>query len=202
MVGRITRDLEERQKLLQELEAVKDQLGTDERNLLDVNLLSLKASNNRDQGIKNTKEFNEFRMQLAETNFGDFARKHPKDDYFKAEYMEFLHANHGAPIALDSLNALATPAQKQLGFYIAYQAALEIELGNIESAIELSKTLNEKMTDPSYTAPLMLQAQIYMAQDSLEQAKQYVDKVVEMDSNHLIAVGLQNYLNSELNKLQ
>lgn len=202
LVGRITRDLEERQKLLQELEALKDQIGTDERKLLDVNLLSLKASNNRDQGIKNTQEFNEFRMQLAETNFGDFARKHPVDDYFKAEYIEFLHANQGAQVALDSLNALATPAQKQLGFYIAYKAALEIELGNIEAAIELSKTLNEKMTDPSYTAPLMLQAQIYMAQDSLEEAKQYVDKVVEMDSNHLIAVGLQNYLNSELNKFQ
>ncbi|GAB5555301.1 MAG: hypothetical protein Sapg2KO_48920 [Saprospiraceae bacterium] len=200
LVGRITRDLEERQKILQELEAVKDQVGPDERKLIEVNMLSLEAANNRDQGIKNTQEFNKSRMQLAETNFGDFARKYPSDDYFKAEYIEFLHANHGAQVALDSLNAMATSAQKQLGFYISYSASMELELGNLDKTIELSRKLNEKMTDPSYTAPLMLQARIYMAQDSLLKAKAYVDKVVEMDANHIIALGLQSRINNSLNK--
>lgn len=200
LVGRISRDLEERQKLLQELEAIKDQVGPDERKLLEVNMLILEAANNRDQGIKNTQEFNKNRMQLAETNFGDFARKYPDDDYFKAEYIEFLHANRGTQVALDSLNAMATSAQKQLGFYISYSASMELELGNLDKAIELSKILNKKMTDPSYTAPLMLQARILMAQDSLQKAKAYVDKVVEIDTNHIIALGMQSRINNSLEK--
>ena len=198
LVGRITRNLEERQELLKELELVKNQADEDERLLLDVNLLSLEAANNRDQGIKNSAESGEFRRALAETNFGKFSRKYPNDNYFKAEYIETLHANHGARLALDSLRALATSAQMKLGFYISYSATLALELGNIEEAISLEKVLNQTLTDASYTSPLMLKAQIYMAQDSLQKAKEYVSKVVEMDPNHIIAMGTLSQINREL----
>lgn len=196
-VGRITRNLEERQELLQELEFVKNQASEDERLLLDVNLLSLEIANNRDQGIKNSETLKRKR-QLAETNFGKFSRKYPDDNYFKAEYIEFLHVNHGARVALDSLRALASVDQMKIGFYISYSAILELELGNIEKAISLAKVLKETLSDPSYTSPLMLDAQIYMAQDSLQKAKKLVNLVLEMDSNHLIALGKQSLINHAL----
>ncbi|MEO0337857.1 MAG: hypothetical protein AAF242_01455 [Bacteroidota bacterium] len=198
LLGRITRDSEERREILADLEARKDQADADERLLLDVNLLSIQAANNRDLGIKNSKAFNEQRFQLAEKNFGQFARKYPRDAYFKAEYIEFLHHNHGAQIALDSLHKLATKSQKQLGFYQSYAATLELELGNIEQAKALCNQLEESLSDPSYTSPLMCKVGIYMAEGDYPAAKQLIDQVVQMDSNHLIALGTQQGIDAQL----
>ena len=102
LVGRITRDAAEKQQLLKDLQLNMTQAGPDERKLLEVNMLSIAASVNRDRGTSNTAEFNKIRREIAEKNFGAFARKYPEDNYFKAEYIEFLHANHGAQTALDS----------------------------------------------------------------------------------------------------
>ena len=77
----------------------------------------------------------------------------------------------------------------KLGFYISYSATLELELVNIEKAISLSKVLSETLSDPSFASPLMLKARIYIFQDSLKKAMEYVNKVVEMDLNHI----LRNY---------
>ena len=198
MVARITRNLEERQEILTYLQARKDQIGADQRMLLDVNIQSHIAANNRDLGIANSADFNQARRELAETNFGAFARKYPEDDYFKAEYIEFLHHNHGAQVALDSIEHLATPRQKMLGFYIGYAAALELELGNIDKAQVLSNKLEITLTDPSYLSPLMTKAQIFQAQDSLQNALALVNKVVAADPNHLIAVSMQSRLNQIL----
>ncbi len=191
MIGRITRDLEERQSLFAELDSLKDNASEDERLLLDVNLLSMQSANNRGLGIPNMPEDNRKRVSLAETNFGKFSRKYPSDNYFKAEYIEFLHAIYGAKVALDSLNILATPEQQQLGFYLAYAADLELELGNTDRAMALSMVLDEKLGDPSYLSPLMLKANIYISFDSLEKASELVDRVVAADSNHMIAKGMQ-----------
>lgn len=201
LVARIARDVQEKQELLKDLQLNIAEAAPDERKLLEVNMLSIAASVNRDRGISNTPEFNERRRELAEKNFGDFIRKYPDDDYFKAEYIEFLHANHGAQTALDSLNALATEDQMSLGFFISYQATLELELGNTNTAIKLQGLLNQQLNDPTYTSPLMLQAQIYVAQDSLLKARALVDKVVAMDPNHLIALGMQQQLRKPIEDL-
>jgi hypothetical protein len=198
LIARITRDAQEKEQLLKDLQLNITAAGPEERKLLEVNMLSIAASVNRDRGISNTQEFNERRRDLAEKNFGEFIRKYPEDDYFKAEYIEFLHANHGARTALDSLNALATKDQMSLGFFISYKATLELELGNTNTAIELSEQLNQQFDDPGYTSPLMLKAQIYMAQDSLLKASALVDKVVAMEPNHLIAHGMQQQLQKVL----
>ena len=198
MVARITRILEERQEILTYLEARKNQVGADERMLIDVNIQSHIAANNRDQGIANSPQFNQSRRQLAEKNFGAFARKHPEDNYFKAEYIEFLHLNYGAHVALDSITHLATPRQKELGFYISFAASLELELGNIEQAQLLSDKLDKTLIDPSYLSPLVLKAQILMQKDSLEKAAELIKRVVESDPNHLIAVGMLKQLRKQL----
>lgn len=198
LVGRITRDLEERQKLLQELEQIKDQTTVDEQLLLDIFMPSMEAMNNRDQGIRSTPEASQKRRAQSETNFRKFAHKHPEESYIKAEYIEILHANHGAQMALDSLNALASEEQKPLGFYISYKATLELELGNLDAATTLLRQLKTSFPNPTHTSSYMLQAQIYMAQDSLQKASALVNKVVSMDSNHLIALGMQSRINKAL----
>jgi len=86
----------------------------------------------------------------------------------------------------------------KLGFYISYSASLELELGNIEEAIVLEKVLSQTLSDASHTSPIVLKAQIYMAQDSLQKAKEYVSKVVEMDPNHIIALVTLSQINRDL----
>lgn len=191
LVGRITRNLEERLKLTAELEAILDDLAPDERKLVEVNLLSLKAANNRDRGISNSVEFNQKRRQLAEQNFGAFARKYPEDDYFKAEYIEFLHANHGARTALDSIEALTLPRQRVLLFFMTYKASLHLELGDTPRATKLLMEVKEQVNDPSYLSPLVLESSILETEGKLTEAKSLIDKVVSSDTNHLIAKGIQ-----------
>ena len=200
MVARITQNLKERQQLLKELQKTKYQVKGDDRPLLNVNLLSIIAANNRDLGIKNTKEFNQNRWKIAENNFGIFARKHPNDNYFKAEYIEVLHLNHGAQTALDSLNILTNDKQKELGFFIAYEAELQLELGNLKKAAELLKRLESQHTNLSYNSTLVLKARILKHQDSLQKAKTIIDRVIQKDTNHLIAKGLQMQLENLLKK--
>ena len=192
LVGRITRNLEERQRLLSELQAIKDQVAEDERLLLDIFMPSMQAMNNRDQGIRSSAQAGRDRRARAEINFRKFVHRHPEESYILAEYIETLHANHGAQTALDSLNALASDAQHVLGFFMSYKASLELETGNTEAAKELLNILRYALPDSSYTSPLMLEAQIYMAQDSLLQAGKLINKVVKMDPNHLIALGMKN----------
>ncbi len=198
MVARITRDLDERKEILEFLLQNIDQVDPDERMLLDVNILSHIAANNRDQGMPNSQEFNQSRRVLAEKNFGAFARKFPEDNYFKAEYIEFLHANHGAQMALDSLKLLALPNQLKLGFYITYQAALNLELGNVDKAKELLAEYKSIHTNPSYLSPMVLEAQILQAEQKLEEALILMNQVIEADSNHLIAVGMKARLEQQI----
>ena len=129
LVGRITRNLDEREKLLQELLAVKNKANKDESLLLDVYLLSVEAYNNRDKGIKGSSEFMSQRAQMAELNFREFVHKYPDDDYVKAEYIEWLHFIYGPKAALDSLNYLATKRQLKLGFLYKLLSKFGIRIG-------------------------------------------------------------------------
>lgn len=198
LVGRITRNLEERQQLLSELEAINGKVGEDEQLLLDIFIPSMRALNNRDQGIRSSPEAGEERRAKAEANFRKFVHKHPEESYILAEYIETLHANHGAQTALDSLNTLASEEQDILGFFISYKATLELETGNTDSARALLNILRYALPDPAYTSPLTLEAQILIAQDSLHEASKLVNKVVEMDPNHLIALGMKNRIDRAL----
>ena len=198
LVGRITRDLNEREKLLQELLTLDTETNTDENLLLEVYLSSIKAYNNRDKGIPGSSEFKDQRRQVATSNFRKFVHKYPDDDYVKAEYIEWLHFTHGPQAALDSLTHLANERQLKLGFYIGYAASLALELGNIEKAIALSEDLQELMIDSTYTSYLKLKSEIYMAQDSMQKAKVYIDRVLQIDPNHLIALGMQSEIDKKL----
>ena len=197
LVGRITRNLDERQKLLEELLSVQDKVSPDEQLLLEVYLSSMESYNNRDKGIRASAESMAKRKQMVETNFKEFVRKYPNDDYVKAEYIEWLHVIHGPKAALDSLNLLATVEQKKLGFYISFAASLELELGNLEKAVALSRDLKNLMADSTYTSYKKLKAEIYVTQDSLQKAKRYLDQILEIDPNHIIALGMLSKIEAQ-----
>ncbi len=202
LVGRITRDLEEREQILADIRTNQQQAGDDEKLILDVNLFSLEATNNMARGKPSPPELTDLRQELAERNFGEFARKYPDDNYIKAEYIEFLNRRYGAETALDSLRVLATDRQRKLGFYISYEAQLELDLGNVVKATELCNELTPLMRDSSYLTQVVLQSRILAEQDSLEKARQLIDKAVSIDPNHLIAVGLRRQIRARANSVK
>ena len=191
LVGRITQDLEERERILNDIRENQEEANEDERLLLDVNLFSLEATNNMAKGKSNPPELLKLRQELAERNFGAFARKYPEDTYFKAEYIEFLNRNYGAQMALDSLRSLTTNDQRQLGFYISYEGLLELELGNIDQAIRLADELTPLMLDSTYLTQMVLESRILLELDSISFAQMIINKVVQTDPKHLIALGLK-----------
>ena len=195
LVGRITRNTQERERILAELESLKHKAHPDESVLLDCNLMAIQAYNNRDRDIID-KEFNKSRMILGEDHYGRFQRKYPMDNYHKAEYIEFIHHNRGPQTALDSMYALALPNQLELGFYQRYAALLHLELGQMDEAIRLSKALNDNPAYASMPSSLILQANILMRQDSTSKALRLTKQVIDMDSNHLGAIGLKRSIES------
>jgi len=198
IVGKITTNLQERQSILKQLQAKKEHVSDDERLLLDDLLLVLELMHARDQSIKLAPEFYENFYESAEKSMRTFIHKYPHESYIKAEYIEVLHANHGAQTALDSIDALTTPEQKTVPFYISYAATLETELGNFDKALEKADQLKKLIANENAPAVYYTYAQIYLAMDSLDLGKTNIEKVILLDSKHQLAYRVQKVINQKL----
>ena len=198
IVGKITTNLDQRKAILKELEAKKDQVSEDERLLLNDLLSILQIFNAREQGIKLPPEFYTNFYNSAEKSMRTFIHKYPHESYIKAEYIEVLHSNHGAQTALDSMEALTTPKQKILPFYISYAATLETELGNFEKALVKADHLKKVIGDDEAPAIYYTYAQIYLAMDSIDLAKTNIEKTIQLDAKHQLAYRVQNVIDQKL----
>ncbi|MGB3799762.1 MAG: hypothetical protein WA952_08085 [Lewinella sp.] len=187
LVGKNTRDLSERTALLKELKKVRHTVSADNRFLLDITLKTLELFNARDRGETLDSTFVREFYLLGENNYRKFIHRYPRETYMKAEYIEFLHANHGPAVALDSMRTLFTEEQQTVPFFLSYSAILESELGNHQSALDLAERLRTLVNDPDVPEPHVLYAKVYTAMDSLILAKGYIDRALVLDSNHIIA---------------
>ena len=187
IVGKITTNLEERLDIYYKLESKKENVTIDERLLLDDLLLVLQLFNARDQGIKLDSDFYKDFYASSEKGMRAFIHKYPHESYIKAEYIEVLHANHGAQAALDSIEVLATPQQKMLPFYLSYAAFLESELGNYEHAFEKANQLKKVINNDQAPAVHYTYAQLYLDMDSLNMAKTNIEKTIALDPKHQLA---------------
>jgi hypothetical protein len=91
------------------------------------------------------------------------------------------------------MKVLATDHQKKLPFYITYGVLLKAELGGFKTAFSDLDTLDETLVSKPYAL-----GSIYFRMDGLKLAKQYIDKAVSLDKNHLIAQGLKITINKRL----
>ncbi len=191
LVGRISTDLNERSTIYRELGTGKTKAKDYERLLLDAYLSSINIMNIREQESELKPELISKHRTLSETNFSKVIQKFPEATYVKAEYIEVLHALYGAKPALDSLHKLVTENEQDIPFFINYAASLEAELGNFENALLIANRLSEILNDTTLPEPYMLFAKIYFEMDSIDNAKPYIEKAVELDPKHLIAQGLK-----------
>jgi len=202
IVGKITTNLEERLAIYNELEIRKTNATTDERLLLDDLLLVLKLFNSRDQGVKLDEAFYENFYESSEKGMRSFIHKYPHESYIKAEYIEVLHANHGAQTALDSIDVLTTPQQKTLPFYLSYAAFLESELGNYEKALAKANQLKQIINNDQAPAVHYTYAQLYLDLDSLDLAKTNIEKAIALDPKHQLAFRVKAKVDEKLNEQQ
>jgi len=202
IVGKITTNLQERQSILKELELQKEHVPADERLLLDDLLLVLELMNARDQNIKLAPEFYTNFYESAEKSMRTFIHKYPHESYIKAEYIEVLHANHGAQTALDSIDVLATPEQKKLPFYLSYAAFLESELGNYNKALDKANELKRAINNNQAPAVPYTFAQLYLDMDSLDLAKTNIEKAISLDAKHQLAFRVKKQIDDKLKEKQ
>lgn len=192
VLARLVKDRDEREKLYQEVNAQIDQIEGDERRVLDVYMALTNYTNIREKSPEKAAENLQKALKLAEKNFSQVVRLYPDEVYLKAEYIEVIHANHGARAALDSLDQLASEVQKDNPFLLGYAASLEAELGNFEKALSLAERLEKRIDDPHIPKSFAVYADIYFQMDSLQKARAYVNRAYGLDHQNLDARRLKD----------
>lgn len=189
-VGRITTDLAERERLYAEVDRKRETVTGDERLLLDVYLSSMELMNRRQRGESDPGRV-EAHYELYENNLREFIHRHPEESYILAEYIEVLHARHGARPALDTLARLASPAQRDLPFLLSYAALMEAETGQFDRAWKLAERQEEVALGIGLPQLYMTRAEVWYRMDSLQQAGHWVDRTLQLEPKHILAQRLQ-----------
>ncbi len=198
VLARLTRDLEERLSLFNQIEEEKSEIKGDERRILDVYIELTRYTNLRDQQSDNTKTALQNAFKVGEKNLSYIVHKYPEEVYLKSEYIEVLHAVHGPQIALDSLNCLITESQLENPFMLGYKAIMLAELERYEEALEIAKELAINMKEQLVAKPDAILADIYLKMNDLTVAKIHADRAFEIDPKNLDASRLKQKINQLL----
>ena len=189
LVGKISRNLEERQLIYKDLTEKEQALSPAGKLLFEVHGMSVEFMNYRESGTSIPPSRRTLRDSISFFNRKEFVHQYPDEAYEKAEYIEVIHHKYGAQSALDSIQSLASEAQLKLPFYIGYQAMLHGELGNhneaLNQTVRLEEVLDEKAPAIYYTRAVVL-----WHMDSLASAKVMAQQAYQLDTNHLLAKGM------------
>lgn len=197
LLARITRDLNERQSMQLQLEERKDEIKGDERLLLDNYIALVKLTNLRETDPQEAGSQLEKIFRANEVNLNTIVHRYPDEIYYKSEYIEVLHHNHGAQRALDSLYQLATPTQQNELFLLGYAAALEAETGNFEKALAKAKQLKKQVKSKQSPKPYVVYSDIYLKQGNYKKAIHYVELAVQRDTANIDVQRLKKKIESE-----
>lgn len=199
LLGRITKDLDERKQIELSLESRKEEVSGDERILLNMFTDLVKLTNQREINPDEAKLQAKRIFKSGEQQLIQLVHKYPDEIYYKAEYIEVLHRNYGAEVALDSMSALASPEQQNRPFLTGYSASLEAEIGLFESALKKAESLFEIM-DKQSPKPYVVHGDIYYKMGNFDKAREFVAKALIFDSENIDALRLMSKISSELNK--
>jgi predicted Zn-dependent protease len=200
LLGRITGDLKERQGIATILEKRKIELTGDERLLLDNYIELVKLTNLRQTDPEAAKVQLEKAFTSGEKNLNVLVHRYPDEIYYKAEYIEVLHRNHGPQRALDSLYRLATQQQQHEPFLLGYTANMEAEARNFKEALNKAATLRKKIKDKQSPKPDVVYSDIYFKMGKFDKAKMYVQSALEKDPGNIDAQRLEKKIAESINK--
>jgi len=202
LLGRITGDLSERQDIERTLENRKQELDGDERLLLDNYIELVKLTNLRETDPEAAKIQLEKAFASGEENLNVLVHQYPDEIYYKAEYIEVLHRNHGPQVALDSLYSLASMHQQQEPFLLGYAANMEAEAGNFENALDKAAVLANQIKDKQSPKPHVVYSDIYYKMGKFDKAKKYVQSALKLDPGNIDAQRLEKKITESLNKVK
>lgn len=191
LVGRISSDLEERTKIYTALKQNPKLPNEYNKLLLDVYLNTIERMNARDTQQTLSAETKNKMRQLSIDNMGAFIRQYPNAHYIKAEYIETIHASQSPQAALDSMQHLMTTTEYSIPFIIGYQAVLNAELGEFNTALKYAEELAKNVNPELAPAPHVVYAQIFFHMKRFDSAYASISKALQLDPKHLIAQGLK-----------
>ncbi len=191
LLGRITRNLQERLEIEGTLHVKKAKVVGDERILLDNYIELVKLTNLRETDSVAAKVQLDKVFETGEKNMRTVAHRYPDEIYYKAEYIEVLHRNHGPRVALDSLEMLLSEQQKKKPFLIGYAAHMEAEAGAFEKALAKAKILDHHFKGSNSPKPFVVYSDIYYQMGKLAQAERYVTKALALDPGNIDAQRLE-----------
>ncbi|PKP44366.1 MAG: hypothetical protein CVT96_01860 [Bacteroidetes bacterium HGW-Bacteroidetes-13] len=196
--ARLILDTDERIKIYNRVEAEKSRVEGDEQLLLDVYQSLVYFTNLREQKSPEAPNALKTALKTAEKNLGYLVSKYPNEIYLKSEYIEILHANYGAELALDSLESLTSDKQKQNPFLMGYAASMEAELGHFDKALDRANALAKFFKGISVPKPEVVYADVYFKKQALEKAYFHADKAYRLDSRNLDASRLRDKIKAEM----
>ncbi len=202
LLGRITGNLQERLEIEQTLVNRRDELSGDERLLLDNYIELVKLTNLRETDPEAAKIQLEKAFESGEKNLNILVHRYPDEIYYKAEYIEVLHRNHGPQRALDSLYSLATTQQQHEPFLLGYAANMEAEAGNFKNALNKAGALSKQMKGKKSPKPHVVYSDIYYKMGKFGKAKKYVQSAIELDPGNIDAQRLEKKITDQLNKVK
>ncbi len=191
LLGRITRDLGERQRIERILVQRKQEVTDDERLLLDNYIELVKLTNLRETDTLAAKEQLKKAFKSNEANLRVIVHRYPDEIYYKAEYIEVLHRNHGAQPALDTLYKIANTTQQNEPFLLGYAANMEAEAGNYKNALAKARSLDKKINDKRSPKPHVVYGDIYYKMGNFEKARHAIEMALKLDPGNIDAQRLE-----------
>lgn len=196
LVGRISKDIEEREKIIKEIESMVIPQDEAVELLMEIYMNSVAFLNYREQGVEITREMRANKDSIAEINYRRFLDIHPEAIYEKAEYVEILHHKYGAQMAVDTLKQIIDDKDRPIPFFVSYEAILEAELGNFGRSGKLINQL-DTLLDENAPARYFTRASVYEVMDSMAYALAMAEHAYQLDSNHLLAKAMIERLSDD-----
>ncbi len=198
LLARITTNPSERKQLIADIEHKAARLSGDEAELLKVfvNLAKIYVYR-EDNQWELLKTHRLQTLKHAEITLRKLAHMYPNDVYYKSEYVEFLHANHGPKMALDSLQELF---KKPPPFMLSYSAQLLGELDLFDEAWETADRFKALMASKNAPQVPLLYAKLYKLMGKNEQALLKVNRALVLDPGQQLALRLKEELTKEINR--
>lgn len=200
VLARLTLDTVERRSLYESIKNGRSLLQGAEGQLLDVFTALTDYTIIRAENPEAAKAKRAGVLLLAEETLREIRRQNPNITYIESEYIEFLHANHGAALALDSLVIFRKESKRDNPFLVGYQAQLLAELGRFDEALPIARDLETYYELLQVPKPAVVFAHLYFGMDSLTTAKYYIDQAVTLDDRNLEATRLQTQIEAAMAK--
>jgi len=191
LLGRISGNLDERERIQKEVEQRIDTVHGDEGHLLDsylalVNLMNVRVTHPDRAGAVARQA-----LVDAEPILRTIVHRYPDEEYYRAEYVEVLNYVHGPQVALDTLGLFLSESGQDNIFLLGYRAELLADVGRLDEAFEEASAFSESFSGRDVPKPHVVLADVLVKMSKFELALPHVMRALELDPRNIDAQRLK-----------